>query len=633
MNIFELFGTIAINNKGANKGIDETSSKAKKLANVFGQVGQEAMKIGKTVAKGMAVVSAAGTAAVGLLLKNSIGNYAEYEQLVGGIETLFKDSQGTMLKYAKNAYKTAGLSANEYMATATSFAASLLQGLGGDTQAAATMTDMAIKDMADNANKMGTDISMIQNAYQGFAKQNYTMLDNLKLGYGGTASEMARLINDSGVMGKNFKATAKNVKDISFAKMIEAIHVIQKEMGIVDTTINEAKDTISGSFTMLKASWANLMTGLGDEENVEPLVDAFFEAGNTVLKNLAKVLPKIGNNIKAAMARAGIHIKQAWEQNIWPTIQKFTIKFGIELPDWGVVDSSLNSWWEGTGKPAIENIKVFFSDVAAFIANHKEEINGFLFALGGTLLILNAPLALLIGALALVAANWETIKNVVTNAIVAVEKFFTQEIPAAWESMVQDIGNWWSNNVEPPISRAIGLLRDFFDQPSFKEVVIRFTTIQGAGGDLSDAENNDPSTYDPTWREYLESGGLTENVHPPMVTYDEPIGPVIPNAKGAVFSKATIFDTRLGYQMVGEAGPEAVAPINVLQDYVSAAVRSEMSRMESGFSNMLNVLQIIAQNTGARQQLMLNKGLIAGEIAPYVDAQLGTLTARKERRG
>lgn len=631
--IFRLFGEIAIKNDKANKAISNTSGMASKLQrgmqNAFTTVGKAAVACGKVVASGLAV----GAAAMGALTKAAIGEYANYEQLVGGVETLFKDSSDKVMAYANKAYKTAGLSANAYMETVTSFSASLLQGLGGDTAAAAEMSDMAITDMADNSNKMGTNIGMIQNAYQGFAKQNYTMLDNLKLGYGGTQAEMARLINDSGVMGKTFKATAENVKDISFAKIIEAIHVVQTEMGITGTTAKEATETITGSFNTWKATWANLMTGLGDEENVEPLVDAFFEAGNTVLKNLAKVLPKIGNNIKAAMSRAGIHIKQAWEQNIWPTIQKFTIKFGIELPDWGVVESSLNNWWEGTGKPAIENIKGFFGEVAAWVGEHKAEINGFLFALGGTLLILNAPLALLIGALALVAANWETIKTVVTNALDAVNNFFAVTIPEAWENMVQDIAHWWSNNVETPINRAIGLLKDFFNQPSFKEVVIRFTTIQSAGGDLSDAENNDPSTYDPTWREYLESGGLTENAHPPMVTYDEPIGPVIPNAKGAVFSKATIFDTRLGYQMVGEAGPEAVAPINVLQDYVSAAVRSEMGRMESGFSNMLNVLQIIAQNTGARQQLMLNKGLIAGEIAPYVDAQLGTLTARKERRG
>ena len=152
--------------------------------------------------------------------KQSIGNYATYEQLVGGVETLFKDSAGLVVEYAENAYKTAGMSANEYMDTVTSFSASLLQGLGGDTEKAAQIADMAIRDMSDNANKMGTDMTMIQNAYSGFAKQNFTMLDNLKLGYGGTQTEMARLINESGVLGDSMTVTARTVKDVPFDKMI-----------------------------------------------------------------------------------------------------------------------------------------------------------------------------------------------------------------------------------------------------------------------------------------------------------------------------------------------------------------------------------------------------------------------------
>lgn len=180
MNIFELFGTIAINNKGANKSIDETGSKAKALANTFGKIGTEAMKIGKTVAKGMAVIGTAGTAVVSALVKNSVGAFSEFEQLKGGIETLFgKDDYKKVVGYANKAYKELGLSANNYMSTVTSFSAKLIADLGGDTSAAAEVANIAVSDMTDNANKMGSDITLIQNAYQGFAKQNYTMLDNL----------------------------------------------------------------------------------------------------------------------------------------------------------------------------------------------------------------------------------------------------------------------------------------------------------------------------------------------------------------------------------------------------------------------------------------------------------------------
>lgn len=196
MELFKLLGTIAINNSEANKALKETSSAAKgvaddlgnaatggeassgKLGTALSKIGSGALAVGKAVGAGMV---AAGTAVAALATK-SIQSYADYEQLVGGVETLFKDSANTIFEYAKNAYQTAGLSANEYMETVTSFSASLIQSLGGDTAAAAEKADMAITDMSDNANKMGTDIGMIQNAYQGFAKGNMTMLDNLKLG-------------------------------------------------------------------------------------------------------------------------------------------------------------------------------------------------------------------------------------------------------------------------------------------------------------------------------------------------------------------------------------------------------------------------------------------------------------------
>ena len=179
------------------------------------------------------VIVAAG---LGKLLSSAISEGANLEQSIGGVETLFKDSADQMKAYAKDAYKTAGLSANDYMETATSFAASLVSGLKGDTQAAAELANTAIVDMSDNANKMGTDMQSIQNAYQGFAKQNYTMLDNLKLGYGGTQSEMIRLINDSGILEKKIDS----LDGVSFDQMIQAIHVVQQNLGVTGTTAAEA---------------------------------------------------------------------------------------------------------------------------------------------------------------------------------------------------------------------------------------------------------------------------------------------------------------------------------------------------------------------------------------------------------
>lgn len=233
----------------------------------------------------------AAAAGVTALTKASIDQYAEYEQLVGGVEILFKQSADIVQQYADNAYKTAGMSANEYMDTVTSFSASLLQGLGGDTAKAAEVANQAITDMSDNANKMGTSMQMIQNAYQGFAKQNYTMLDNLKLGYGGTQEEMARLINDSGVLGDAFVATANNINEVSFDKIIEAIHVVQTNMGVTGTTAAEAASTIEGSVASAKSAWTNLITGIADENaDLDTLIGNFVTSAETVAGN---VVPRI----------------------------------------------------------------------------------------------------------------------------------------------------------------------------------------------------------------------------------------------------------------------------------------------------------------------------------------------------
>ena len=291
---------------GAQAEVNKTSKELKDLGTntqEAGDAAKEASNEGFTVFKGILanLASQAITAALNGLKKlgsavidvgkQAISAYADYEQLVGGVETLFKDSAKEVQNYANMAYKTAGLSANEYMETVTSFSASLLQGLGGDTAKAAEIADMAIIDMSDNANKMGTSMEMIQNAYQGFAKQNYTMLDNLKLGYGGTQEEMARLINESGVLGDSMKVTAKNVKDVPFDKMIEAIHQVQVNMGITGTTAKEASSTIQGSVNSMKAAWGNLLVAIADDnQDLSKSVNQFVDSAITAGKNL---LPRI----------------------------------------------------------------------------------------------------------------------------------------------------------------------------------------------------------------------------------------------------------------------------------------------------------------------------------------------------
>ena len=269
---------------------------------VMGKVGATASKALGAISKAALAVTGAAATAVSALAKSAVDGYAEYEQLVGGVETLFKDSADVIQGYADEAYKTAGMSANAYMETVTGFSASLLQGLQGDTAKAAEIANQAVIDMSDNANKMGTDMSLIQNAYQGFAKQNYTMLDNLKLGYGGTQSEMARLINDSGVLGDAMTVTAETVNSVSFDKIIEAIHVIQTDMGITGTTAKEASTTIQGSITSMKGAWENFMVGLADptqdfDRLVSNLVDSVITVSENLMPRIMAVLPQMATGI------------------------------------------------------------------------------------------------------------------------------------------------------------------------------------------------------------------------------------------------------------------------------------------------------------------------------------------------
>ena len=276
------------------------------------QVGPEGEAAGGTFAQrfaqvaiaGLKIAAAAGAAAMAAVTKASLEEYANYEQLVGGVETLFADAAGTVQANAERAFATAGLSANAYMETVTGMSASLIQSLGGDTEQAAQMADMAIRDMADNANKMGSDMSAIQNAYAGFAKQNYTMLDNLKIGYGGTKEEMERLLADAeAISGIHYDID-------SYADVVDAIHVVQTEMGITGTTAEEAAGTISGSLASTQAAWTNLITHLGDE-------DADF---STLFNNLAE---SAGNAVRNIGTRVVVILTQMWDN-----MPSFASRFG-----------------------------------------------------------------------------------------------------------------------------------------------------------------------------------------------------------------------------------------------------------------------------------------------------------------
>lgn len=280
---------------------NKSNKELKNMKSGFDDAGQGALKfgdllkanvLGDFITSGLKTVAGAVKQLGSVFLtvgKEALDSYADYEQLVGGVETLFKGSSGIVENYANNAYKTAGLSANDYMETVTSFSASLLQSLDGDTAKVAEVSNMAVTDMADNANKMGTDMSSIQNAYQGFAKQNYTMLDNLKLGYGGTKSEMERLLSDAQKIS-GVKYDISNLNDV-----YQAIHVVQGELGITGTTAKEASTTIQGSVSAMKSAWQNMLTGIADDNAdfdglINNLVDSIVTAGENILPRVETII-------------------------------------------------------------------------------------------------------------------------------------------------------------------------------------------------------------------------------------------------------------------------------------------------------------------------------------------------------
>ena len=274
-------------------------------------------KLGVAAKAGVAAVAAVGTATIAIG-KTALDAYANYEQLVGGIDTLFKASSGKMQQYAANAYRTAGVSANRYMEISTSFAAALISSLGGNTEAAADMADTAITDMSDNANKMGTSLETVQEAYMSLSRGNYEMLDSLKLGYGGTKQELERLLSDA----EKFSAAQGEVRDFSvdsYSDIVEAIHIVQDEMGITGTTADEAASTIEGSVNRAKAAWGNWLAGLGNDDAdmgalTDQLVQSVVTAGENIIPRMGQIMSTLVQTVGQYAPRLGQGIMDGLSQ-------------------------------------------------------------------------------------------------------------------------------------------------------------------------------------------------------------------------------------------------------------------------------------------------------------------------------
>lgn len=490
MKLFELYATLGLDFRDFASGLSSAGGKMQSFA---GKAKDFAVGVGKAAA----ATATAATAATAALLKNSIDEYAEYEQLVGGVDTLFKESSKKVQKYANMAQQTAGMSANEYMANVTSFSASLLQSLGGNTAAAAEAANQAIIDMSDNANKMGTDISMIQNAYQGFAKQNYTMLDNLKLGYGGTKEEMERLLEDAEALsGKEYNIN--NLNDV-----YEAIHVIQTELGITGTTAKEASETISGSFASWKASWTNFLTFLSsdDEAQQRQTVDDLVKNTETVFKNIGPAVKRglqgiwtvARHSIKNVMPKLRTNFTTAWNENLPKAatsaansvINKINSIFGsniptidkISLPKWEDIETSFSTWWSGM-QSNIQNAATWTLQLFQNPSEGAEMISA---AIGSWWTGTAEPAIKSVSTWALnlfgtpieddatiadhVGAWWKKKIETVTNACSWVLQLFGMPTESA-ETITSTVSGWWKGIAD----LVTGACNWFLEQPEFPSV-------------------------------------------------------------------------------------------------------------------------------------------------------------------
>lgn len=332
-------------------------------------------KLGIAAKAGVAAVAAVGTATVAIG-KTALDAYSNYEQLVGGIDTLFKASSGKMQQYAANAYQTAGVSANRYMEISTSFAAALISSLGGNTEAAADMANTAITDMSDNANKMGTSLETVQEAYMSLSRGNYEMLDSLKLGYGGTKSELERLLSDA----EKFSAAQGKVRDFSvdsYSDIVEAIHIVQDEMGITGTTAEEAATTVEGSVNMAKAAWNNWLAGLGNEDAdmgglTDQLVQSVVIAGENIIPSVGQIMTTLGQTIADYAPGVGLYLSNALI-NVLPEAVQGPMRDAFAGVD--TVVGKLESVFNDNLKPAADAADSVFSAVSSGVETFSNNVN------------------------------------------------------------------------------------------------------------------------------------------------------------------------------------------------------------------------------------------------------------------
>lgn len=427
-------------------------------------------KLGAAAKAGVAAMAAVSTATIAIG-KTALDAYSNYEQLVGGIDTLFKSSSAKMQQYAANAYQTAGVSANRYMEISTSFAAALISSLGSNTEAAADMANTAITDMSDNANKMGTSLETVQEAYMSLSRGNYEMLDSLKLGYGGTKSELERLLSDA----EKFSAAQGKVRDFSvdsYSDIVEAIHVVQDEMGITGTTAEEAATTIEGSVNTAKASWENWLAGLGNENAdmgvlTDQLVGSVATAGENIIPRVGQIMTTIGQTVADYAPGVGLYLRDALISVLPESVQgpmrdafagvdkvvgklesvfNDNLKPAADAADgvFSAIGSGVKTFGDAVNDfvlPAIDQLSPAFNDFFGAIQTAQPLLE-FIANIIGTVLAVAISTAIKLFAaitkvVAFVITGFEQLYENISGFVTGVVQFFTVDLPNAINALVQ----------------------------------------------------------------------------------------------------------------------------------------------------------------------------------------------------
>lgn len=414
---------------------------------------------GKLVGAIKGVIAAAG---IGAALSKAITEGAALEQSIGGVKTLFGDAANQVIAAADNAFATAGLSANAYMETVTGFSARLLQGLGGDTQAATALADTAVTDMADNANKMGTSMETITQTYQSLARGNYEMLDNLKLGYGGTQAEMARLINDSGVLGDTMVATAENVNSIGFDKMIEAIHVVQTEMGITGTTALEAETTITGSLNALQASFSNVLANLALGRDLGPSLNALATTLTTFLTgNLLPALWNILSALPGALVTFLTSLGPQLATGLQGLVSQITTGMTTSLPQMmqggatmvqGIVQgitATLPSLLQSGAQMVVSAIQGFSQQYPALLDSGVQAVQSIVSGIVQMLpSVLQSAVEVVSAFLGMIVQNLPEVLSAGADILQSVVEGIGQSLPYIWQAAVELLQNFLTTIVQ-----------------------------------------------------------------------------------------------------------------------------------------------------------------------------------------